>query len=1326
MKIPKKIWTGLAAFSLVLLVGFGLSGRALAAVTQNDITSSDNGYTFINGATIQADIGGAGQVTFTDVNVFDSGDRDLNYVPDDSAGFCDPQENIVYNPSNLAKDIRYGINFAKGTDFSRVNLHGTYQFTAQMKLGYYQGNNCVGVLLSIPVQSNDGSAATKFQWNGNDIVNLNGNDQVQLSAVNNSDKEGVYLSSADNKCGVNAAINLDSGSTSKGIYFKLSEANRDTKRANPDYAPGVSKFLNNGGANCHFDGKIDPVFIAGSKGSVAAGYTSSNSASTTVANDIEGICMDNSHGVLDWLFCPLTSGMSVAAGKLESLIEGQLNFNIKQNLNETGGVHLAWSVIRDVASVFVVILLLVMVFSQAIGGGFLDPYTIKKLLPRLVIAVIAMQLSWDICSYLISLANDAGHGLKQIMLAPFPGLNDLDINSILYHLNPGSLTNAGAVVGANGLLAAVLVGGVIIGFMAIEGTFVLIFSLLVGILAALCVLLFRNVLIVALTMFSPIAFLAWTLSGSQGGMKKIWDAWKTNFSKLLMLFPLLIGIIYTGRIFAWIIADTNKPPAHAGFIDLITILVAYFAPYFIIFRAYKWGGGMLSAAGSGIAQARKGITNANAPWLRTMGKRFQGNVANRYKIAEDKERKAYEKINETDARIKGLQDTIKARRAQGKSSAPEEKMLQSLQAKRSQQEKDLLAAQKQNGRIRRAAYRVAAGKPIPSSRQQLEMLAKASEYKKELVDQKMAVIHQDYVEQLNSGATVGQAKAYIRDKYYTDYLEKDASGKIIKDADGRAKHTDGYTERAFYNWLVDTSSAMELGDTSWRTAGGTIPDLMRTYGFAGMMNADPTRYRSVAGWFPGYQPFNSELGGGPKMRDFKRGGKEWKKIQSVNPQLAAALDADDELAQLMMEDARGARILTNMEDPNTLKTMRPENYEMWKDMQEGLQAKQLEYQRRGINLELPALSRTWTLLDEQFKKLGTHEGRLIIRPMVGGAKSAASHIDAVLGPEYLESKVGIPSSDQIVQDAGGRSKDRNGIEVILPNESQLDEQPTRLSLRNRILQDDAALDEFAKTMAERDEYASAAHNVSSKFVYQPILEELWQSAQSDPVIGARVQQILGRIQHHMQNRVNRAVRDAVGANLSDAEVARIRADEQAAADIEYRTYSSIFGLGRMRPGAAPAAAGGPAAPGPVAAAAPAPPAGPAPAGATPPAAPAAAAPAGGVGGGTLIIPHGVTSVPPGTVTVAPAAASPAAAPGPVVAAAPVGAAPAPLGRESIMSMSEENAWRYVDARGGWRRMPDAEILAFYNTRRGELQFRARQELERRGYISPLGGGPRLP
>ena len=60
------------------------------------------------------------------------------------------------------------------------------------------------------------------------------------------------------------------------------------------------------------------------------------------------------------------------------------------NAGSTTGKPLyeAWDSVRDIALALLAIITLVMVFSQAVSIGPFDAYTVKKVLPRLIIAGI--------------------------------------------------------------------------------------------------------------------------------------------------------------------------------------------------------------------------------------------------------------------------------------------------------------------------------------------------------------------------------------------------------------------------------------------------------------------------------------------------------------------------------------------------------------------------------------------------------------------------------------------------------------------------------------------------------------------------------------------------------------------------------------------------------------------------------------------------------------------------------------------------------------------------------------------------------------------------
>jgi hypothetical protein len=283
-------------------------------------------------------------------------------------------------------------------------------------------------------------------------------------------------------------------------------------------------------------------------------------------DDDTSACVANGGTSLEWLLCPLTLAIGKSADKMNDFIENQLNFSTNQFLPDSGsnaGVYKAWTIIKNLATSVLIIILLIMVFSQAVGNGIFEAYTIRKILPRIVFAVIAMQLSWEICIFLINVANHLGEGLAQLITAPFGGRDNLDLDSILNHL---SNFWAGA---ANVGLGAALVAAAFLAISTPAGAILVAFTVILAVIVALATILFRNVIIIACVMLSPLALILWVIPSS--AMKKYWNLWSDNFTRALLLFPVMVGIIYTGRIFAWIVGGLNGP----GFIDFIMVIVGF-------------------------------------------------------------------------------------------------------------------------------------------------------------------------------------------------------------------------------------------------------------------------------------------------------------------------------------------------------------------------------------------------------------------------------------------------------------------------------------------------------------------------------------------------------------------------------------------------------------------------------------------------------------------------------------------------------------------------------------------------------------------------------
>lgn len=289
----------------------------------------------------------------------------------------------------------------------------------------------------------------------------------------------------------------------------------------------------------------------------------------TCASSIQGI---------GWLICPAMNFMAEASDKIYLFLASKF---LSVDVNLVAGVRDSWAKFRDVANIAFVIALLIVIYAQVTSVG-ISNYGIKKMLPKIVISAILVNVSYDIARIAVDLSNILGYGVAKFF-DNFTFIETASDKSSLDALGNG-LTIAGAVgvalVGAVGIAMAVSVP-------------VLLSALLALALIAL-VLLAREALIVLLIAIAPLAFVAYLLPNTEQWYKK----WVKLFSTLLLLFP-IIGLVFGASKLAAITLLNAGAAANAnGEADEITQILAIGVmtiPFFVVPGLLK---GALNAAGS--------------------------------------------------------------------------------------------------------------------------------------------------------------------------------------------------------------------------------------------------------------------------------------------------------------------------------------------------------------------------------------------------------------------------------------------------------------------------------------------------------------------------------------------------------------------------------------------------------------------------------------------------------------------------------------------------------------------------------------------------------
>lgn len=317
-------------------------------------------------------------------------------------------------------------------------------------------------------------------------------------------------------------------------------------------------------------------------------------------------CDTSLTGSLTWAICPIIDLLSGAVNVVDGWITDQLTINTNPIFCQTTGgsgkcdnagnqttasdYHKAWSSFRDIALGLMAIAGLTIVIAQALGGEVLDAYTIRKALPRLLIAAVGITLSWPLMLFLVDVSNALGLGIGHLIYAPFSNLS----NNLSLGIGGGGGV-ANFFFGAAGLagigLAAIALAPIILSFL---GTAAL------GVFLAITVLILRQIVIILLILLAPVAIVMYILPNTQ----RVYKMWWESFFKALLMFPMIAGLIAAGRVFSAVSLQNHTVlPQIIGFI-------AYFAPYFLIPLTFKFAGAAMSGLGNFAQQAHAGGFNA--------------------------------------------------------------------------------------------------------------------------------------------------------------------------------------------------------------------------------------------------------------------------------------------------------------------------------------------------------------------------------------------------------------------------------------------------------------------------------------------------------------------------------------------------------------------------------------------------------------------------------------------------------------------------------------------------------------------------------------------
>jgi hypothetical protein len=275
---------------------------------------------------------------------------------------------------------------------------------------------------------------------------------------------------------------------------------------------------------------------------------------------------ENQGGVFGWIMCPIINGFDSAINALYQFAINRLQFSLFAPITGTGAgvsglsqesydnVRKSWQAVTGIPTVLLFRVSMIMIFGTD-PCNLIDAYTAKRLLPRIVIAFILINLSWYIVTFAIEIGNIIGGGIRDILLAPFGQRGAVAI--ITPDLGvAGDLTILGSVIVGIVALFKIPQIGLYLAYLLVP----ILFSMLIAIAVGLAIIILRQGILILLAVFSPVAFALWVLPGTM----RYFDQWRDLLVSMILFYPIFQAVIAIGALLAIVTSSTVDSGGEGG------------------------------------------------------------------------------------------------------------------------------------------------------------------------------------------------------------------------------------------------------------------------------------------------------------------------------------------------------------------------------------------------------------------------------------------------------------------------------------------------------------------------------------------------------------------------------------------------------------------------------------------------------------------------------------------------------------------------------------------------------------------------------------------
>jgi hypothetical protein len=310
--------------------------------------------------------------------------------------------------------------------------------------------------------------------------------------------------------------------------------------------------------------------------------------STSTSCDVQGI---------GWIICPVSNWLADGIDYMYSALQEFLKTKPLETTNQNSGIYLAWVIMRNISNVAFIVAFLVIIYSQLTSVG-ISNYGVKKMLPRLVIAAVLVNLSFTFCAVLLDLSNIAGYAFQDAFMGIKNTISTVGENTSTWtwsEVISTALSNGALAVGAGYAVSLALTTEILPMLVpaATLAGLTLLFILLI--MAA------RQALIIILIIVSPLAFVCYLLPGTEKWFKK----WRDLFLTMLVFFP-AFAVVFGGAQLAGILIIQNASGSNGAIMHVLGMLVQII-PLAITPLIMKFSGGVLGKFAGFVNDKNKGL-----------------------------------------------------------------------------------------------------------------------------------------------------------------------------------------------------------------------------------------------------------------------------------------------------------------------------------------------------------------------------------------------------------------------------------------------------------------------------------------------------------------------------------------------------------------------------------------------------------------------------------------------------------------------------------------------------------------------------------------------